>query len=45
MTKAFISAPFMTVGSRPAAARMDAIMPVVVDLPLVPATPIRTGAA
>ncbi len=38
-------APFMTVGSSPAWARMVPIMPVVVDLPLVPATPTRSPAA
>ena len=43
MTKFFITAPFITVGSRPARCRIQAIMPVVVDLPLVPATPTRDG--
>ena len=40
-----MSAPFMTVGSRPARCRIQPIIPVVVDLPLVPATPIRRPAA
>ena len=43
--KFFITAPFMTVGARPARCRIQAIMPVMVDLPLVPATPIEAGAA
>ncbi len=43
--KFFITAPFMTVGCSPARSSIQPIMPVVVDLPLVPATPIRNGAA
>ena len=39
--KLVITAPFITVGSRPSACRIQPIMPVVVDLPLVPATPMR----
>ena len=42
VAKFFITAPFMTVGSRPSAWSIQPIMPVTVDLPLVPATPIRT---
>ena len=38
--KFFITAPFITVGSRPQACRIQPIMPVTVDFPLVPATPI-----
>ena len=45
VAKFFITAPFMTVGSRPVACRIQPIMPVVVDLPLVPATPMALGAA
>ncbi len=44
-TKFVITAPFITVGSRPVAFRIQPIMPVVVDLPLVPATPMLEGAA
>jgi hypothetical protein len=40
MMKFFITAPFMTVGSRPALWRIQPIIPVVVDFPLVPATPM-----
>ena len=36
--KFFMIAPFMIVGSRPACCRIQPIMPVVVDLPLVPPT-------
>ena len=39
-TKFFISAPFMIVGLFPAQCRIQPIMPTVVDLPLVPATPM-----
>ena len=39
-TKFFITAPFMIVGSRPASVNIQPIMPVTVDLPLVP--PIAT---
>ena len=39
LAKFFISAPFMMVGSSPARAEIQPIMAVVVDLPLVPATP------
>src|SRR5215467_10853892 len=35
----FISAPFMIVGLLPAQCKIHPIMPTVVDLPLVPATP------
>ncbi len=45
MTKFFITAPFMIVGSRPAACKIQPIMPVVVDLPLVPPTAMLSGAA
>ena len=37
--KFFMSAPFMIVGLLPARCRIQPIMPTVVDLPLVPATP------
>ncbi len=37
--KFFMSAPFMIVGPFPARCRIHPIMPTVVDLPLVPATP------
>ena len=40
-----ITAPFITVGSSPARYSSHATMPVVVDLPLVPATPTDRGAA
>jgi len=40
VAKFFITAPFITVGSRRSAWRIQPIMPVTVDLPLVPATPI-----
>ena len=43
--KFFIMAPFMMVGSRPASCRIQPIMPVVVDLPLVPPTAMLCGAA
>ena len=43
--KLFISAPLTMVGSRPAFSNIQPIMAVVVDLPLVPATPTRAGAA
>jgi hypothetical protein len=43
--KLFMSAPLTTVGLRPAWWRIDASIPVTVLLPLVPATPIRVGAA
>ncbi|MCY1170889.1 hypothetical protein D9M73_109790 [compost metagenome] len=43
--KFFITAPFITVGSRPQAWRIQPIMPVTVDLPLVPATPIGSSLA
>ena len=43
--KSFMSAPFITVGSSPARRQMSAIIPVVVDLPEVPATPTERGAA
>ena len=43
--KFFITAPFITVGSRPVSDRIQPIMPVVVDLPLVPATPMLVFAA
>jgi hypothetical protein len=43
--KFFITAPFITVGLRPAECRIQATMPVMVDLPLVPATPTEVGAA
>ena len=43
--KLFISAPLTMVGSRPACTRIQPIIAVVVDLPLVPPTPTRTGAA
>ena len=45
VTKFFITAPFMTVGSRPASCRIQPIMPVTVDLPLVPPTAMPRGAA
>ena len=38
--KFFISAPFTIVGFLPARCRIQPIMPVVVDFPLVPATPM-----
>ena len=44
-TKFFITAPFMIVGSPPAWVRIQPIIPVTVDLPLVPPTAIPTGAA
>ncbi len=44
-TKLFMSAPFMIVGLFPARCRIQPIMPTVVDLPLVPATPIAQGGA
>lgn len=40
-----MTAPFIAVGRRPVASRIHAIMPVTVDLPLVPATPIGSGLA
>ena len=43
--KFFITAPFMTVGLRLARCSIQATMPVMVDLPEVPATPIEVGAA
>jgi hypothetical protein len=43
--KFFITAPFMTVGSRPARCRIQPIIPVVVDLPLVPPMAMLRGAA
>jgi len=43
--KFFITAPFMTVGRRPTDSRIQPIIPVVVDFPLVPATPTAIGAA
>ena len=43
--KFFITAPFITVGFQPVECRIQAIMPVMVDLPEVPATPTRLGAA
>ena len=43
-TKFFITAPFITVGSRPRSERIQPIMPVVVDLPDVPPTATETGA-
>ena len=43
--KFFMIAPFMIVGSRPACCRIQPIMPVVVDLPLVPPTAMLCGAA
>ena len=43
--KFFITAPFITVGSRPTACRIQPIMPVTVDLPLVPAMPIGSSLA
>ena len=43
--KFFISAPLTIVGSRPLAVAIQPIMAVVVDLPLVPATPTLTCAA
>ena len=43
--KFFMSAPFMIVGLLPARCRIQPIMPTVVDLPLVPATPtLKRGA-
>ena len=42
--KFFMSAPFMIVGLLPARCRIQPIMPTVVDLPLVPATPTLTAA-
>ena len=42
--KFFISAPFMIVGLFPARCRIQPIMPTVVDLPLVPATPTPKAA-
>ncbi|MEJ1968200.1 MAG: hypothetical protein WDN03_06110 [Rhizomicrobium sp.] len=41
--KFVITAPFITVGSSPAWCRIQPIMAVVVDLPLVPATPTAPG--
>ena len=43
--KFFMSAPFMIVGLLPARCRIQPIMPTVVDLPLVPATPTLSGGA
>ena len=43
--KFFMSAPFMIVGLFPARCRIQPIMPTVVDLPLVPATPTPKAAA
>ena len=45
LAKFFITAPFMIVGSRPAASMIQPVIPVTVLLPLVPPTAIRTGAA
>jgi len=45
VTKFFITAPFMMVGSRPARCRTHPAMPVVVDLPLVPPMAMPVGAA
>ncbi len=45
VTKFFITAPLTMVGRRPVACRIQPIIPVVVDLPLVPATPMPMGAA
>ena len=42
--KFFMSAPFMIVGRLPARSRIQPIMPTVVDLPLVPATPTLKSA-
>ena len=42
--KFFMSAPFMIVGLFPARCRIQPIMPTVVDLPLVPATPTLKAA-
>ena len=44
-TKFFITAPFMTVGWRWSAWRIQPIMPVTVDLPLVPPTATLVCAA
>src|SRR3546814_14812605 len=40
-----MTAPFITVGARPRLCRIQPIMPVVVDLPLVPPTAMPVGAA
>ena len=40
-----MTAPFMTVGLRLSLCMIQAIIPVTVDLPLVPATPMRQEAA
>src|SRR3712207_7831314 len=45
VTKFFITAPFITVGSSPACCRIHPIMPVVVDFPLVPPTAMAVPAA
>ncbi len=45
VTKFFMTAPFITVGSCPACLRIQPIMPVVVDLPLVPPTAMPRGLA
>lgn len=45
VTKLRITAPFITVGRSPARSRIQAIIAVVVDLPLVPAMPTARGAA
>ena len=42
-TKFFITAPFMIVGSSPASVNIQPIMPVTVDLPLVPPTATLRG--
>jgi len=44
-TKFFITAPFMIVGSVPARSMIQPVMPVTVDLPLVPPIAIEVGAA
>src|SRR3546814_12516310 len=40
-----MTAPFITVGRAPARSRIQPIMPVTVDLPLVPPMPIARSAA
>ena len=44
-TKFFITAPFMITGSSPQSARIQPVMPVTVDLPLVPPMAMGSGAA
>ena len=45
MMKLFMTAPFRIVGLRPARSNIHPTIPVVVDLPLVPATPMLCEAA